>query len=258
MMMRMEYNQDFRHEQRQITRLNLEQKLALKQLMSFRLELKHPEYPGAIRGLQGMQNANKILQEKESVGLLIGGLSEEVWGEGINIEDLYRHKDVDVLVLSPEAEIDKFEGGVDWWIPRTENITIRERGMIAGGIEKTWYENGNGIILHFGAKLKNSLIPGLYIPSSDWVVEMRTAEANANIDYNRISVSFDEDVIEKFKESFRKNMKKRIFKAIGKDFKGHILSEEYEDCAEKINAIDLEEFDIETLIGINNWNKNKG
>ena len=72
--------------------LNVQQKLALKQLLL--LELKHPEYPDVVKGLEGMKIADKVLKEKEVAGVLIGGLAEAVWNQRRKVEDLYQHKDV--------------------------------------------------------------------------------------------------------------------------------------------------------------------
>ena len=46
--------------------LSYAQKLGLKQLLLLEQKLKHPEYPNAVKGLEGMQIAHQILQEREA------------------------------------------------------------------------------------------------------------------------------------------------------------------------------------------------
>ena len=247
-MLEMGFGQYHRLEQRHY--LRLVQKLALKQLLLLELKLKHPEYPNAAKGLEGMQTAHEILQEKEASGVLIGGLSEAVWNKRRKEEDLYKHKDVDVMVLD-DIDVDKFEGGVDWWLPEQGKITIKsDNGISIRGFDKQWYANGNGAVLSFGAKKQNQLAPGLYIPDSEWVISMREAEAEANIDYDRVDVEFDEDVFEKFRSHIAKRVKTRLAKFVAEAFKGYVLSPHYETDSGKTYAVELERFDLQTLVGI--------
>ena len=136
--MRMSLGHYHRLEQRHY--LSHAQKLGLKQLLLLEQKLKHPEYPNAARGLCGMQIAHQILQEREAPGVLIGGLSEAVWSQRRKEEDLYKHKDVDVMVLD-DVDIGKFEGGVDWWLPERGKITLKSsygsgsvEGLISDGM----------------------------------------------------------------------------------------------------------------------------
>tara|TARA_Y100000031_G_C8164741_1_gene358742 strand:+ start:216 stop:1004 length:789 start_codon:yes stop_codon:yes gene_type:complete len=225
------------------------QKLGLKQLLKLELKLKHPEYPNAVKGLEGMQIAHQILQEREASGVLIGGLSEAVWNQRRKEEDLYKHKDVDVLVLD-DAEVDKFEGGVDWWLPERGKITLKSDYGSVEGVDKQWYVNGNGVVLSFGAQKHDQLPPGLYIPDSEWVIDMREAEAEAHIDYGRVDVEFDGDVFEKFRAHIEKRVKTRLPKFIREAFQGYVLSPHYESDDSKVYAVGLERFDLETLRGI--------
>lgn len=226
------------------------QKLGLKQLLKLELKLKHPEYPNAVRGLEGMQTAHQILQEREASGVLIGGLSEAVWNQRRKEGDLYNHKDVDVMVLD-DVDVGKFEGGVDWWLPEQGKITLKSDYGRVEGVDKQWYANGNGAVLSFGAKKQNQLAPGLYIPDSEWVIDMREAEAEANIDYGRVDVEFDGDVFEKFRAHIGKRVKTRLPKFIAEAFRGYVLSPHYETDSSKTYAVELERFDLQTLRGIN-------
>ena len=227
-----------------------ELRLKLKQLIRLKQELKLEEPPNPIRGLAGMQKAHNILQKKKARGVLIGGLSESVWSLRRKEHHLEEHKDVDVLVLD-DVSIEWFEGGIDWWLPRRKRLTIKSEfiGEIEG-VEKQFYTNGHGAILHFGVQLKRSLPPGLYIPDSEWVVAMRLAEVTAMIDYGRVAVEFDEDVSEKFREHIRKRVKTRLPRFIREAFKGYILSPHYEPEMDMVYAIEIELFDLRTLRAI--------
>ncbi len=235
-----------RLEQRQY--LSQAQKLGLKQLFLLEQKLKHPEYPSAVKGLEGMQTAHQILQEKKASGVLIGGLSEAVWNQRRKKEDLYKHKDVDVLVLD-EVDVGKFEGGIDWWLSERGKITLRSDYGSFENVDKQWYANGNGVILSFGAIKYNPLQPGLYIPDSEWIISMRVSEAVANID-RRVDLEFDSDVFEKFRAYIGRRVRKRLPKFISEAFKGYILSPHYELDDKKTYAVELVEFDLGTIRGI--------
>jgi hypothetical protein len=231
--------------------LSQAQKLGLKQLLLLEQKLKHPEYPNVVKGLEGMQTAHQILQERGASGVLIGGLAESVWNQRRKPEDLYKNKDVDVAVLDDHFELgDNFEGGVDWWIPQNGEITLRSDASRVEGIQKKWYENGNGVILSFGVNRNTKLNPGLYIPDSEWVVDMREYEADANVDYGRVEAEFDEDVFEKFRDKVRERVKTRLPRFVREAFADYVLSPHYEGDYDKRTAVDLERFDLETIRAI--------
>lgn len=234
--------------------LNVQQKLALKQLLLLKLELKHPEYPDVVRGLEGMKVADKVLKEKEVAGVLIGGLAEAVWNQRRKIEDLYRHKDVDVMVLG-ETSFDKFEGGVDWWLPQKARISTIGN-YTEGERKEQWYENGNGVILSFGAKRVQDLEPGLYIPDNEWVIDMREYEASAHIDYGSVDTEFDDQVFEKFRKHIKKKVKTRLPSFICEEFERQIMSYQYEPNWRIVDAVELELFDLGTIRGINKFKGN--
>ncbi len=233
----------------QLHYLNYEQNLGLKQMFLLEQKLKHPEYPNSARGLEGMKLAHQILQERKTSGILIGGLSEAVWSQKRKEEDLYKHKDVDVLILNYSVE--KFEGGIDWWLPNEGRITLSSDVVRSKGADAKWYKNGNDVILSFGVEERNQLAPGLYIPDREWVIEMREAEAEANVDYSRIDASFDDEVFKKFRTHIERRVKTRLPKFILETFKDFILSLDYESDWRKVKSIEIERFDIERIVGIN-------
>ncbi len=241
----------------QSTKLTQSQKLGLRQLLLLEQKLKHPEFPDAVKGLAGMQIAHQMLQERESTGVLIGGLAEAVWNQQRKEEDLYKHKDVDVMVLDDHFEITEFEGGVDWWLPQKGKITLQSAYVSAEGVEKKWYKNCNGVILSFGAEKRrpNQLPPGLYIPDSEWVLDMRQAEAEANIDGN---VEIDDEVFEKFRSNLQKRIKTRLPHFIREHFKDYILSPHYEKDHNKTYAVNVVTFDLETIAGIRGLKETEG
>lgn len=240
-------------------RLSHDQKLGLKHLLLLEQKLRHPDIPNTSKGLEGMQIAHEILRTREAVGILIGGLAEAVWNQRRKPEDLLKHKDVDVAVLDDTFELsEKFEGGIDWWMPQDGKITIASDGSRVEGVQKRWYQNGNGVVLSFGInKNSTTLEPGLYIPDSKWVVDMREYEADAHVDYGRISAEFDFDVFQKFRDKVRKRVKTCLPKFVREAFRDYILSWDYESDGEKIDAVTLDRFDLETIRGINNIESDK-
>lgn len=230
---------------RQACLLSPAQKLALKELQQQEQKLRHPEYPDAAKGVDGLRGAHGILKERGAVGLLIGGLSEAVWSQRRTEGELYSHKDVDVMVLGEHFEIKDFYGGIDWWIPRTERITFQDRYGTGGEMDVTYYRNGFGAVLSFGAKKQRELPSGLYIPDSKWVVDMREAEATANVE-----VELDGDVLEKFRKYVRRRVRTRVPSFIRETFPGYILSPRYESDPAEASAIELFPFDLRILIGI--------
>lgn len=237
-------------EVRQSQRLVHAQKQVLSTLLALKQELRAPETPNAIKGLDGMEIAHKILQERQAVGLLIGGLSEAVWNQKRKVEELAARKDVDVMVVTRNFQIENpFEGGIDWWLPRSGQIEISTDAVGGYGIPVQWWENGYDVILKFGVRIHADLEPGLYIPGSDWVVSMRRTELSASLDYKKVSVEIDTDIDEAFERKMRKEgLGRALMPAVRSEFAGFILDEKY--SAQDI-FINLEEVDLETQAGIN-------
>jgi len=141
-------------------KLSHAQKQELKQLTLSQSQLRHLDIPYAATGIEGMLTAHDILKEKGDVGVLIGGLSEHIWSQRTKPEDLKKHKDVDVLVLSPANDYNLFEGGIDWWLPRSERLKIP---TLSGYLEGTqnWWENGYDTVMSFGVSEYRPHEPGL-------------------------------------------------------------------------------------------------
>lgn len=158
-------------------RLKIERRNRLKQALSLEQELRSPEFPEPRKGMDGIIYSDERLKRSETVGILIGGLAFSVWDSKNRKDDLNKHKDVDVLVIDPEFYVgEKFSGGIDWWLPDNEY-----RNGVRG-------VNGNHAALRFGVRYGEKFIPhefaerennmgsGLFIPSPDWIVDMKVKE----------------------------------------------------------------------------------
>ncbi len=177
--------------------------------------LRHPEFPGAARGLEGMLAGHRLLVERNARGILVGGLSEDVWNSRTTPEKLAAHKDVDIMVLDPHFSLErKLEAGVDWWLPRTERVSYRtDKGF--GDVVLTFYQNAFGITLSFGARLlapeSQGLEPGLYIPNREFVINMRCHEATDKVGE---SVEIEERAQERNKEKLQMRIHEMLPKFI--------------------------------------------
>jgi len=231
--------------------LDHEQKLQLKQLLQLQQQLRHPDLPNAAKGLEGMLAAHTVLQKKQTVGVLIGGLSETVWNQQCTPEKLAKeHKDVDVMVLPPynsesEISITRFEAGIDWWFPREEKIDIISDYSQQLGVNQKYWINGNGVTLSFGLEQYTPLSPGLYIHNLSFICKMREYEVLANTD-----VQIDNDALEAFNLKMEQRLKTSLPKFIREKFAGHILCDKYESEYKKVDAIDLVKFDRDTMKAI--------
>lgn len=147
-------------------------------------KLRDPEIPNAKKGLEGIKEANKILQDKKSKGILIGGLVKDIWNKENALDDLNKHKDIDVLVLNQDFNLShNFEGGIDWWLPQ-EKIYINNFGDES---KTQFWENGYGIVLGFEPIFEQSLQEspryGLYLPDKSFFLEMKLAEMKTLLNY---------------------------------------------------------------------------
>ncbi len=216
--MGMEMGMNLGYSMEQKPRLNLEQRLALKQLLSLNLSLRHPESPGAMKGFEGLKIADQILKDKGIKGILIGGLSESIWNPKHSKKDFKSHKDVDVLVssLPEEAHFEELEGGIDWWLPTEEELEIK---YLTGPVKLKikYFENAFNIKLSFGIDVIDDKLPaGLYMPSREFVVGMREAEVSAKI--NPKTQIIDTDVWEAFSTKINKKIKDDIAPLILNEF----------------------------------------
>ncbi|PIN93192.1 hypothetical protein COU54_03950 [Candidatus Pacearchaeota archaeon CG10_big_fil_rev_8_21_14_0_10_31_24] len=227
--------------------LSLCQRMGLKYLLQLEQTLNHPEFPEAVRGFEGIKIADSYLKEEGSSGLLIGGLSKSVWNKNRTNDDLLRHKDVDVLILDDRFNLpSKFYKGVDWWVPQTRRLQINSD---AGGFEGDvkWYENGHEIPLAFTINPRGDckLIPGIYFPSTDFVIDTILTEVYAGIDYNRINVELDDEVEEAFERRLRKGLGKKIPYFLDQYIGKRILSKK---------ELELEGLELRTIAAINTYN----
>jgi hypothetical protein len=237
---------------------DLKQRLGYSQLITLQQTFADRGLVNALKGYEGMQKAHEILMQKNAQGLLIGGLAKSVWNQRKSKEELEQHKDVDVVILNTHSVLEEpFEGGIDWWLPKTATLTIQYEGSTVHGMRKTWYQNENGIILSFGILATPIHRPGLYIPSPTWITDMKVCEAIANIDTTNIDIDIDSDVIERFRGKISRKIGKRVPKYITEKFKDHILEPFYQDNDKIYPEYSIEEFDLETLRAIQSYKLSK-
>ncbi len=180
----------------------LTQRLSASQLATVRLllkmQLKHPDFD-SIKGFEGLVKGHLVLKEKNEAGILVGGLSEDVWNRRRTKDELQQHKDVDIMILG-NSHFSDFEAGIDWWLPIEERIDVKgDISAIYGSKIKTW-QNAMGTILPFGIDVVGKLPPGLYIQEPQWVVSMREHEA----------VTMHGNVGEEIISEFGKRIEKRM------------------------------------------------
>ena len=216
----------------------MSQTIQLNQLLGVYIKLKHPEFPNAAKGLEGMIIAHNILKNKEATGILIGGLSEAVWNRQRKKEELDKHKDVDVAILDEKNHIGRFEGGIDWWHPKKEKVTVTEDFGKIENLERKYYENCNKVKLLFDVEKYAELNPGLYIPHYEYVLDMRETEAITYFEIKNPKAELDEDVIKKFREKTKKRIGTKLPKFVTESFKEYILPSPYEQVKIKIGNIE--------------------
>jgi hypothetical protein len=109
----------------------------------------------AMRGLWGMNMADKVLKKYGIVGILIGSLTRQLW-RGISLGRLLKMKDVDVLIPEQFESVrpEVCESGIDWWISDGKNPPTN--GLSDEGMFWT-------------ITLKERIEPGLYICPLEFV-----------------------------------------------------------------------------------------
>lgn len=202
--------------------MRLSAKLSAKQMATVRLllkmRLKHPEFD-SVKGFEGILKGHKILEEKNEAGILVGGLSEDIWSRKRTKDELKQHKDVDIMVLG-DSTFSDFEGGIDWWLPRKEAVNAKGDLSVVENIKVKWWQNAMGVKLLFGLKRCGEILkPGLYIHQPQWIVEMREAESLARISS---SISIDDDVLEAFRKKIERRMGTMLPKYISNVFRNYI------------------------------------
>lgn len=210
-------------------------KMELKSLLELSQTLRHGPHdvPAIKRGLEGMICADEILKRRRAVGILIGGLSEAIWNQQRNPDELSAHKDVDVMVLDPSFRLkEPFEGGIDWWLPKSQELIIEGAGSRIEKSQTTWWQNGNGVILSFGAETNEPLPPGLSILDICMVTSMRITEVLANVSTN-IRANMAEEVIDSFEGRISAKMGTRLPKFIREIFADQVAPKDSVTFTEK-------------------------
>ena len=225
-------------------RLNQSQKLQLEQLQTISDSLKHEEFPNARKGLEGIFKAAEVLSYNRGTGILIGGLLNTIYNSNTIEEDLMKHKDVDILLLNDIYKPKKFEEGIDWWVPTEKKIDIvGEYSKILGAKTKFW-KNGNDIILSYGLRSMNLLVPGLYLPNLETVAEMKEIETYANLGKG---FEYDSDVNSSFRESIEDNLDKEVPYFIHNNLNVHLMKEDhFNDYGQKCN-LEVDDFQRDVL-----------
>lgn len=216
--------------------LSPRQKLILAQLLKTLCQ-NHPLIPNAIRGMKGLLTADKILKERNSSGVLIGGLSEKICNQRRKRSELLKHKDVDVLVIDKHFTLsEEFEAGIDWWLPHEERVTISNEYIKREGNVNYWI-NGYDVMLKFGLFQCNGceINKGLNILPDYNIIQMRLAEALATIDSN--SVDIEGCIEEAFEKKMRKTVKTCLPKFIKNKFANQIIDGELEVVGLSLNEI---------------------
>lgn len=228
--------------QSQMLYLSQTQRQTLRQLLELRLELVHPSFPNPSKGFEGLQKANEILAKRNATGILVGGVSEEIWHPRRSKKDLAEHKDVDVLVLTPEFKLaNDFEEGIDWWLPHSARIKYTRNAITTEETRNYWL-NCADFMLRFGVKRTNDipLRRGLYIPSNDFVVDMRIKEA---LSKTSASVQLDNEVEDALYNRIRKKIGYEIPKFIERSSIGIMRDNYY--------GLEVEQFNPEIIAAIN-------
>jgi hypothetical protein len=230
--------------------LSEQQTIALNHLLQLKVLLQSPVQPDAVRGFEGMKGADSMLKERGGVGVLIGGVAETAWNMRRTREQLAGRKDVDVMVLSPDFELEcDCEGGIDWWLPQSGRIEIRNE-FESSSADLTWWENANETVLAFTVGLTKELKPGLYIPGPEWIADMRWVEACASVD-RRVDLEIDWDVEENFKNKIRRYVHYRLPAFIRSSFSDQVLYGPYFGNWNIENALELDGLVLEQRVAIN-------
>jgi len=211
--------------------LNESQRQELKTLL-LRLQVDAPVPPNAVTGKRGLEIADKILRDQNAVGIVIGSTSASLYNRLANDARLQQHKDIDVVVLSPHFKLkEPFEGGIDWWVPKTVKVDVKSDYAPAEGFSQEIYVNGNNIFIGAAIKTYQDLDrfeSGLYLPSRDFLINL-----TEKVVMSRVEVAVDWDVQEAFRkklEGMIANSMSPVWKA--SPFDAKIFSHVYADSFE--------------------------
>jgi hypothetical protein len=115
------------------------------------MKLQAPGPENATTGFEGLKLAHECLLRLGAPGLLIGGVARRAWTSS-HRSSIGGRKDVDVVILvdNPDRYPNRFENGIDWWVPTEEREALR---------------NGNACRLIYLVWAQRALAPGLYLAS---------------------------------------------------------------------------------------------
>jgi hypothetical protein len=161
--------------------LSLQQEPEIRHLQSLRQQMFLPVPANAARGLNGLIKANTILESRGAIGIIVGSTAQSLWQGEATEEDLKNHHDIDVVVLNKNFTLnDKFEAGIDWWLPKTIDLK---------GTSQTIYVNGHNFFLKAGLKFPAVILkggkplpPGLYLPSREFLIDLTESVVLAGVD----------------------------------------------------------------------------
>lgn len=184
--------------------LKPQQKAKLETLMNLQLLLQdsHGEIPSAAHGIEALKEADRILSERNAVGVVAGSVIKSLWSTDSE-PDIDQHKDIDVLVLSPNFTLQQpFEGGIDWFLPEERRLEIVS-GKGHSSINKTvrYWVNGNGVFMRAGIvpdDQVHKMTRGLWIADVDFYKQL--TEAVALNYFNPDVTDFDDEVLAAFRQ----------------------------------------------------------
>jgi hypothetical protein len=183
----------------------------LKQLLS-QVNLTVPALPDMIgmkKGQEALVIADKILEENHGIGIVIGSTSVDLHNSKADNQQLEKHSDLDVLVLTPGFTLkDKFQGGIDWWVPKTVKLKIQSSYYPTGVLEKNIYVNGAGIYLRADVVNHgdlNGLKPGLYMTDREFLKDL-----TESVVFSRAGGSMSSQVADAFAAALDKLIRNSI------------------------------------------------
>lgn len=192
-----------------------------------------------------MLKADDMLKKNGAAGVLIGSLAEKIWSQKSRHEDLKKCKDVDVALLDYNFQPENFEGGIDWWVLYNGNPLLDYDENTEKAKGKNWQKNGFGIILPYLVDTLNRFEPGLYIPSREFLIDMRGEE----------TPDCDTEVKEAFRKKMDERIKKRIPKYVRKEFQDQIFGEPYIDNPYLKHVFHVNRHEDDVLEAIHNYDK---
>jgi hypothetical protein len=216
------------HEHNMDAEMAIRQEQGFQQLLILHQQLQHPEFAEAVRGLGGILKADRLLKEKNEVGVLVGGLSEEILHKDATLGTLSAHKDVDVMVLTPASTFKNFEGGIDWWLHHDFNLEWRRPNRPPHPFQVPAWVNGFDMVLGITIDIergqaRHSARPGdfeagLYFLDVADVVSMRSLETQVAGAAKRDSMIFEGNALAKFEEKLAASLGPQFVRELTEQF----------------------------------------